>query len=69
MEKARGDAGLTEDAPTRAPGNLEGGSFQGIDALREFREGLLAYGATFFNHAEARDAARQRAGAEQGDQK
>ena len=155
MAKARGDAGLSDVTPGRAPGNLgltqnlfaiwnerdfegliplvahdvqwvpatmsavEGGSYDGVDELREFfaewdstwalwevepaevkelgdhvlvlghvraegrgsgleldqpvaylfefRDGLLAYGATFFDHAEAQAAARDRAGAGQGD--
>ncbi|MDQ2675704.1 MAG: nuclear transport factor 2 family protein, partial [Actinomycetota bacterium] len=35
---------------------------QPVAYLFEFRGGLLAYGATFFDHAEAKAAARDRAG-------
>ena len=33
---------------------------QPVAYLFEFRDGLLSYGATFFDHAEAEDAAKER---------
>jgi ketosteroid isomerase-like protein len=38
---------------------------QPVAYLFQFRDGLLAYGATFFNHDDAERAARERAGSEE----
>jgi hypothetical protein len=38
---------------------------QPVAYLFQFRDGLLAYGATFFNHDDAECAARERAGSEE----